>query len=102
VVTEEEYDRRHPKRDSIICRGGKAHDFVLVLPEGIAYDERYNFKPEEYYRLADTKYEFEQELNKKLDAIGLKRKYMTLSGFRKESRLYICSVCKKRKYENPN
>ncbi len=96
-VTEEEYDRRMNLRDTKLCRGKKPHDYVLVLPHGVTYTEDYNFKPEVYYEMMDEIGAFEKSRWDLLASMGIKPRYMPWN--RKESRLYMCAVCKKQKYE---
>jgi len=94
-VSVEEYERTHKPQDKAFCRGKKPHDFVLVLPYYTQYDERYKYNPEEFYRIMDERYEFIEKQKKQLEAMGIQGRDWN----RKETRLYICSVCKKHKHE---
>ncbi len=92
-VTQEEYDKSHKPRDKKVCRGGKPHDFVLVLPFYTSYDEAYKFKPEDYYKIMDERFDFIEKQKVQLEKMGIKDRGWN----RKETRLYMCSVCKKQK-----
>lgn len=94
-VTEEEYDKFYSSHDKKLCRGGKPHDFVLVLPTHVKYDENiYKFNPEDYYKLMEEEYQFFEEQKKKMLAMGVT--YGRWNS--KPYRLYMCSVCKKQNY----
>ena len=97
-VDAEVLDKRQNERDKKLCRGKKPHDFVLVLPSSVTYDSTYKFNPEEYYKLMDEQYEYQEEIKKKLKALGIESKRF---GFYKyeQIRYFMCSVCKKQKYE---
>ena len=95
-LTAEELEKVKAKRDKKLCRGGKDHDFVLVLPWHTTYNTNYKFNPEEYYRLMDEKFEYLEKHKERIKAIGV----LDRSGWnRKETRCFMCSVCKKQKYE---
>lgn len=95
-VTLEEYERRQKQRTNKLCRGNKPHDFVLVLPIFVSFTDSYNFNPNEYYRIMDERYEFIENQKKELEKLGI----INRGWNRKETRLYMCAVCKKQKYEN--
>lgn len=96
-VSQEQYDKSHPKRSANICRGGKPHDFVLVLPYGVTYNEKYAFNPEAYYKVQREVEEFHAKKYEQLLAIGI-----VASGMKPwkywNKELHVCSVCKKQKY----
>ncbi len=94
-ISVEEYEKRYNKRDSDLCRGKKPHDFVLVLPSHVKYNDSYAFNAEAYYRLMDEKYELLQVIKEKAKAIGVE----DYTWNRRGTRLFICSVCKKHKYD---
>lgn len=96
-VDKEEYERNQNKRDRNICRGKKPHDFVLVLPSFVTYNENYKFNPEDYYKITDETADFMDKQLEKIKKMGIEpRWYM---GRLSETRIYICSVCKKQKYD---
>ncbi len=95
-VSQEEYDKRMNQRDTKLCRGKKPHDFVLILPYGVEYQPTYEFNPHEYYKICDERYVYLESLKERFAAIGIKERFYT----HKESRMYICSVCKKHKYQD--
>ncbi len=99
-VDAETLDKRLSARDLNVCRGKKPHDFVLVLPFHVHPADGYKGDPNAYYNLMDERYQLLEEFNKKIASIGVHCSYHTWN--RKESRLYICSVCSKRKYEDIN
>lgn len=97
-ISEEEYQEGKKKRE--LCRGGKPHDYILVLP----YHARHTDSvlgidiAEEYYRIID---EFEDLLDKReerLKAIGVTEGFYR-SSIRRE-REYVCSVCQKKHFES--
>lgn len=91
-------EKRMNKRDPELCKAKKPHDYVLVLPEHVHYDSTYNFNPEGYYKLSDRKYDVLESYKKELAAMGIRDAW---GWNRKETRLYMCTVCKKRKYDFP-
>lgn len=97
-MSDEEYEayKAKKRRDPKICRGGKPHDFVLVLPFHVTYTDQYKFNPEEYYRLKDEEATLCEDIQKKIEALGIKSRYYPWR--HKETRYYMCSVCKKQKY----
>lgn len=92
-----EADRHQNKRDADVCRGKKEHDYVLVLPDGVIYLENYGFRPKEYYRIMDEILEFKTKKMTEIEKMGILPRWSWSD--RKETRLYMCSVCKKKKYE---
>lgn len=84
------------KRDT--CRGQKPHDFVLVLPHHVEYNETYKFDPTGFYDLMDERYQFVEDQAKALIKMGIKDRGWN----RKETRLFICSVCGKQEYSDTN
>lgn len=97
-VTEEEYDRRMSKRDTSLCRGKKPHDFVLVLPSYVGYDETYKFNPEEYYKILDEGRDFEKKQKERMAELGIKPRYFSWNHY--ERRMFMCTICKKVKYKD--
>lgn len=98
-VEEAVLEKRRNARNKKLCRGGKDHDYVLVLPAYTTYDPAtYCFNPKEYYKLMDEKFEYLEKWKEKVRALGIKR--FSDSWNSKESRLFICSVCKKQNYEH--
>lgn len=98
-VTVEEYERTHQQKDKKFCRGKRPHDFVLVLPTGVTYNEKYRFDPESYYKIMDERVAFIEGQKRQLEQMGILQRWGS-SWNSKETRLYMCSVCKKQKYEN--
>lgn len=94
-VSIEEYEKTHKPRDKKKCRGGKPHDFVLVLPFYTSYDSTYKYHPEDYYKIMDERYEFIEKQRTELEKMGIKDRGWN----RKETRLFMCAVCKKQEYE---
>lgn len=101
-MSDEEYEayKAKKRRDPQICRGGKPHDYVLVLPYHVSYTSEYKFNPEEYYRLCDELTAQMIENREKIKAMGVTSRYGNWRE-RKETRYYMCSVCKKQKHEYP-
>lgn len=89
-------DKRMNKRDPEACRGKKPHDYVLVLPDHVKYDSTYNFKAEQYYELSDAKHALLEGYREQLGKMGIREAW---GWNHKETRMYICTVCKKRKYD---
>ncbi len=96
-VSQEAYEKSRNARDKKLCRGKRPHDFVLVLPDYVSYSANYNFKPEIYYEICDETQAFLGKQKERLIAMGIIPRYGI--GGRKETRLYMCSVCKKRDYQ---
>lgn len=90
-LTEEEYQALKKKRR--LCKGGKPHNFVLVLPDYVKCNK--NNQPEKYYKIEDQTIDFLTRQNEKLKKLG----FEVSSYQRKEARYYNCSVCDKIKYE---
>lgn len=97
-VTEEEYERTHQQRNKAFCHGKTPHDYVLVLPEYVSYDETYKHNPEAYYELLDAFEAQEDKLNEDVKALGVIEKF-SRGRYRRSYRFYLCSVCKKKHYE---
>jgi hypothetical protein len=92
-VSEEEYKEFH--RKDHLCKGKKLHDLVLVLPDYVKYDDNYKFNPEIYYETMDKISEFYTAQVKFLKQNGI----IISDYYHSSHRMYMCSVCKKRKYE---
>lgn len=98
-VTVEEYERTHQPRDKHFCHGKTPHDFVLVLPEYVSYNEKYQHNPEAYYELLDEFEKLEEEVDEKIKSMGVVERFSRSSKWRRSYRFYLCSVCKKKHYE---
>lgn len=96
-VTQEEWDKSHKHKDKDLCKGKRPHDFVLVLPFHITYNSTYKFNPEMYYKIVDEINEFKEKQDKRLIDMGIVKRYGDWN--RAETRCFMCSVCKKQKYE---
>lgn len=94
-ISVDEHDKKYSPRDKSLCRGKKPHDYVLVLPNYIRFDSTYKFNPEEYYRIENETHDFLNEQVEKLKNIGI----ITKRYERKPTKMFMCSVCKKQKYE---
>lgn len=99
-VTEEEYNRRYSKREG--CKGGKMHDFVLVVPPQYRMDGSLGMDvAEKFYEAEDTLLSkedaAEKEFTAALEKIGLNEsKYGRWKSSR--NRYYICLRCRKQKW----
>jgi hypothetical protein len=81
------------KKDT--CRGGREHDWVLVLPRDKEFKEKVSADAiKRYYELCDEEYHFRENLNKEIDLLGIKSCYYTF-GLWKKQRHYICATCGK-------
>jgi len=76
-----------------LCKGKREHDYVLVLPDHVTYNEDYKFNPELYYKIMEEKREFALKQEQKLSKAGIFPKYG--HSFFVESKTYMCTVCKK-------
>lgn len=78
------------------CKGGKEHDFVLLVPKWINRDHDLSKDEiEEYYQIEETRGNVEDSFNQKLRLIGIiYQRYNSVL-----RRFYRCSVCFKEKYE---
>lgn len=94
---EEATDIKLKKRE--LCRGGREHDYLLVLPDHVSYNENYKFNPEEYYRIMDELRTAEEMYNKKILEMGIGGRWGSFNMSSRTARSYCCSICKKKKYE---
>lgn len=94
---EETTDIKLKKRE--LCRGGREHDFLLVLPDHEDYDETYKFNPEMYYELLEDLGKYENKVAQQLKEMGVKSRYTRFNLSQWVRRHYICSVCRKKKYD---
>lgn len=103
-----EYNRTTKKYEEVtniklkkreLCKGEKPHDYVLVLPDHETYDENYKFNPEKYYEILEDLGRYEEMVAKSLIEMGIKSRYGRFVMSRWVHRHYICSVCKKKKYD---
>ena len=81
-----------------LCKGGKEHDYLLVLPDYVSYTESYKFNPEAYYELMEDLDKYTKENDRKLVEMGLKSRLFRFLPSSSTRRNYMCSVCKKKKY----
>lgn len=96
-VTEEEYARRYSNRNKKTCRGGRPHDYVLVLPLWIKTTEQYKLNPVVYYDAMDRIDDFTREQSEELARHGILVRHY---GYPSRPRLYVCSVCNKQEYKS--
>ena len=94
---EEATDIKLKKRE--LCRGGREHDYVLVLPDHVNYNETYKFNPEKYYELVDKQSDLEDKLNTELAEMGIVNRFGSVRLAWRARKCFMCSVCKKKKYE---
>jgi len=99
-VEETDINKKLKKRE--LCRGGKEHDYVLVLPEHVTYTEDYKHNPEAYYAILDEIEEFSLKAMERITALGVVSKYYSMPSKYRRVRLYLCSVCKKKHHEYPD
>lgn len=94
---EEATDIKIKKRKS--CKGGREHDWVMVLPFWFeAVDGVYNGNPEPAYTYRQRLEELEERLKNELADLGIVSKYRWGSvgrNIREDYRTYQCSVCHK-------
>lgn len=104
-----EYDREKKKWVSVdakerelklkkrkMCRGGRPHNFVLVLPMYVHFNELYKFNPEEYYKIMEEYDAFIDEQDQKFKKLGIVTRFG--GGLYGRNKTYMCSVCKKVEY----
>jgi len=97
-VDEKEVDKKLAKRK--LCKGGREHDFILVLPSYIRTKNSILGieQAEKYYQIELEIEELLAEKHKELEALGILHKpYSRITN--KQYRSYICSVCKKHEYK---
>lgn len=80
-----------------LCRGGKPHDFVLVLPPMITYTDAYKFKPEIYYESHERVRQFLISEDQHLLKNGITSRFQNWRG--SALRHYACTVCGKTDYK---
>lgn len=92
----EELEKNGSLKKPKTCRGGKPHDYVLVVPSYIHRDHNLT-KDEvaEYYEIQKRRKEQDKIFDTLLANIGIK--YHAYSG--STDKTYICSVCLKYKCE---
>lgn len=97
-VTDEEYQGKIKKRKH--CKGGRPHDFVLMLPWGFeAIEGKYKGNAEVAYALEEQVEKYRQTLIEKLEAEeGIIMKTLRTFNF-SQYRTYTCSVCGKTVHE---
>ena len=97
-LTEEEHQRKYKKRAS--CKGGREHDWVHVLPQGVEALPHYKNDPEIYYTYEKAIEEYTNKMWAELEEKhGIKSRYgRGWRSFRHDMRFHICSVCHKQKY----
>jgi len=82
------------------CRGGREHDFVLVLPFHRHFSDATEPTAksiQEYYKIKDELYEFAKAINDRIKKLGINNKYLEWDRY--ETREFICLVCGKIKRE---
>ena len=94
-ISEEEYQGKLKRRK--LCKGGKPHDWVEVLPYGVSTNELYNGTTGPYYEAEKAIREFTKQKHDELAALGIFISERWSREVRKE-RPHICSVCKKHGY----
>ncbi len=93
-LTEEEIAAyKKKKRNKELCRGGKEHDYILILPSYINFTSKYNYNAERYYRILEEIDDFNEKKSKELEEMGVKDRIYSWRGSR--LRTYGCSVCHK-------
>jgi hypothetical protein len=100
-ITEEEYNRRYHKREG--CKGGRDHQFVLVVPQyhridgslGMDIAERFYEAQDVFYSKQD---EAQKEYDERLASLGLKPNNRFMRWGTVDRRQYICLECKKQKW----
>lgn len=85
------------------CRGGKPHDYQLVLPSygvtKVLGREPTEVEVQKYYEYEDDLYHYEKALREKLtQETGLTVRYGNM--FSRLNRHLQCSVCGKREYQD--
>jgi hypothetical protein len=96
-ISKEEYDKRYPKHDKALCKGKRPHNFILVLPHFVTYNSKYDFNASKYYEIMDALNDYTNKEYERLSELGIITR--TWRSDRKEPKLFMCSVCKKQKYE---
>ena len=100
-VSVEEYDRFYSKKKEG-CRGGKPHDFLLVLPDYLAkWDGKSPYNAKAYYDKMDERREFIKKQEDELLVLGIICRENSWRVMSRETRRLMCSVCKKQDYEFP-
>jgi len=101
-VTEEELAASKKKfKKRKLCRGGKEHDYILVLPPYVQTKDTVLGidVAEDYYRIEREKQGLVEAKERELEELGVvsRRGWGFLGG---ETRHYICSVCQKESYKS--
>lgn len=94
-ISEDEHISRQKKRDKR-CHGGKEHDFVEVLPYGVEANEKYQGSTEPYYKALKEIDAFVDKKHEELAQLGI---LIRTKPWRPNMRMFMCSVCKKKRYE---
>ena len=95
-IYEDEKEKTGSLKKPKACRGGKPHDFVLLIPHYLGRNHNLSKDEiEEYYKLEQESINFNNEMNLKVLSLGIKS-YKYTSNMHK---FYKCSVCGKEKYE---
>lgn len=97
-VPEEELAARIKLKKPDTCKGGKEHDFVLVLPERVTTKTSILGidVAEQYYAIEKERNDMNKEYDQKLKDLGI----FSRCGWpfdRGSIRHYVCSVCGKKK-----
>ena len=90
--TEEEIEKHKSKaKDPKLCRGGRPHDFVLILPSFISHTEKYNHDATRYYEILKEVHDFEKAKSQELEDLGIQD---SLGNWRDwEWKTYGCTIC---------
>ena len=94
-ITNEEKGGKLKKRE--LCKGGRQHDWVKVLPFGYEASEAYEGDVEPLYQALEAIADFEDATYDVLKQIGIVKTHKAWRP--RPERVLMCSVCKKKKYE---
>lgn len=101
-----EYNRTTKKYDEVEktgklkkpekCKGGRDHDYVLLIPKWVSRSRNLSREEiERYYDIEEGRAKMEEAFNDQLAVLGITMRRWTSS----LSRFYTCSVCRKEKTE---
>lgn len=85
-------------RDKHVCKGGRPHSYVLVLPHGVSYGPDYKFNPEAYYAILDEIQDFVEQKKKDVEVLGIDKIKYSWSWNYSTYRHWVCSVCGKKEW----
>lgn len=96
-ITEEEYNRKCKVRK--LCKGNKDHDYILVLPWGVSYNENYKHDAQVYYDAEQEVKDFKKKIYHKLYKKGIiARNSMCSPSYMDSHKNYKCVICFKEKW----